>query len=673
MMSPYVVYAVPDATNKRVLPSNVGAKLPNKLGLYDMIGGVWEWTLDRVNGPKVDYAGGSAAVQDPLDSSGSNAAHRGCGFEQYAKDTDARGYFRSALRGGDSEVTRHNSSIGFRVAATLPADAPDFVVDSGTPKAFAKLSVLPDDCDGWYTIAGIRPENLAAGTYVVQTNTYPWYSGKNWMTNVYNTVKTDWQNCGGIISNAGALGAPYTNQLVVTIFPKEGDGLLDIGATDMLRYEGYGKDYVLPVIYDYHVADVDTIDMINVRFERCRLTSNSGSSGGKTIYPHLYGYYANHLSNKHGEGISFTFSNCEMGAWLYGYYDYQGNMYNIDFFYVDCVFTASNEYAGLFNGDLMFTGNSISNFVGGYRFQFCDDFARQYTQKDAFGGRVDAIMTNNWFENIAPGNLLFKLNRANYMVFMDNTYGSDNKPIYIDYVTESKVIKWQNVTEFVFDRGFDPAETYGEDDSILVHGHEVKFVYDEDPDSTTANVVTNYSLHGDAPKDNLLWSAKSTTYNESLRTNDAPEVEPGLAWVDADGNEFDPETPITDDIVYHLKGTPIALMSLHIQSFAQATNETDGSFVYLAVRATFDSEISPKAFGNWLAKVKGGSAGGNFVAKTSADGEDFDYAESVSMESDGPHPYYADKDDMLVWLKVKLADVTTVKYWKIAFVKTKTE
>ena len=78
----------------------VGAKLPNSWGLFDMHGNVWEWTLDWLGNP----VGGS---------SGSSRVFRGGSYGNTAT------MCRSATRNGWLQTSRY-STLGFRLA--LPAD-----------------------------------------------------------------------------------------------------------------------------------------------------------------------------------------------------------------------------------------------------------------------------------------------------------------------------------------------------------------------------------------------------------------------------------------------------------------------------------------------------------------------------------------------------------------------
>ena len=87
-------------------PHPVGGKAPNELGLYDMLGNVWEW----VGGWYGEYSGGM--VTDPVGpGSGSDRVFRGGGWGNFARNC------RSANRNGSSPGHRIGD-LGFRLLRT---------------------------------------------------------------------------------------------------------------------------------------------------------------------------------------------------------------------------------------------------------------------------------------------------------------------------------------------------------------------------------------------------------------------------------------------------------------------------------------------------------------------------------------------------------------------------
>jgi formylglycine-generating enzyme required for sulfatase activity len=97
------------ATTASNATAKVGSYLPNKWGLYDMHGNVWEWCLDYYT---VNAADAALAGADPVGPTvGSDRVLRGGGWGNGAS------YIRSARRIG-SAPTNRGYNIGLRVAAT---------------------------------------------------------------------------------------------------------------------------------------------------------------------------------------------------------------------------------------------------------------------------------------------------------------------------------------------------------------------------------------------------------------------------------------------------------------------------------------------------------------------------------------------------------------------------
>jgi formylglycine-generating enzyme required for sulfatase activity len=106
-LSEYAWYA--RNSNSRTHP--VGYKLPNKWGLYDMYGNVWEWCRDWYSD---SYAGGS--IIDPLGpKNGTDRVVRGGSW------SNIETLFRSALRSWDSPDIS-SDEIGFRVVMISEPD-----------------------------------------------------------------------------------------------------------------------------------------------------------------------------------------------------------------------------------------------------------------------------------------------------------------------------------------------------------------------------------------------------------------------------------------------------------------------------------------------------------------------------------------------------------------------
>ncbi|NKB66387.1 MAG: SUMF1/EgtB/PvdO family nonheme iron enzyme [Candidatus Latescibacteria bacterium] len=101
-------YAWYDGNNSSFATKDVGTRLPNAWGLFDMHGNVWEWCQDRYDS---DYYLHSPAVDPPGPEGGFRRVPRGGGFFSEAH------LLRSALRLGTSPSFRGNY-LGARLVWT---------------------------------------------------------------------------------------------------------------------------------------------------------------------------------------------------------------------------------------------------------------------------------------------------------------------------------------------------------------------------------------------------------------------------------------------------------------------------------------------------------------------------------------------------------------------------
>ena len=132
----------------------VGQKLPNAWGFYDMPGNVWEWCLD---GYIVDL--GTEVVTDPVITSDSKRVVHGGGW-----DSGAPGC-RSARRDGDPSDWR-SSDYGFRVAL-VPMDAQSLpLISTLTYQWYKNGQPISGANQSSYTISSAMIEDM--GSYSVQ-------------------------------------------------------------------------------------------------------------------------------------------------------------------------------------------------------------------------------------------------------------------------------------------------------------------------------------------------------------------------------------------------------------------------------------------------------------------------------------------------------------------------
>ena len=110
-----------DANTKKARMHPVARRRPNQWGLFDMAGNAWEWTLDR----RQPYPSAIPILQDAEDSvlrvSRDVARTRRGGSFAYEWFT-----LRSAHRGDTTYFPNQTrDGVGFRVARTMPPDAPE--------------------------------------------------------------------------------------------------------------------------------------------------------------------------------------------------------------------------------------------------------------------------------------------------------------------------------------------------------------------------------------------------------------------------------------------------------------------------------------------------------------------------------------------------------------------
>jgi formylglycine-generating enzyme required for sulfatase activity len=116
---------------KGVVP--VGSFPPNKFGLYDMLGNVWEWTEDCWHSSYEVRTPEGKLLNAPTDGSAwkdsdcvDHVIRGGSWYNNY----NSPGGLHSATRNQLNTVAR-NYGVGFRVARTLPAGAGAITVAPG--------------------------------------------------------------------------------------------------------------------------------------------------------------------------------------------------------------------------------------------------------------------------------------------------------------------------------------------------------------------------------------------------------------------------------------------------------------------------------------------------------------------------------------------------------------
>jgi formylglycine-generating enzyme required for sulfatase activity len=118
LITKYAWYRIDKTSPRRHL--EVGRLKPNNLGLFDMLGNVWEWTHDPYVYP---FVGGIESATPDNEQGGpvTNATERV--LRGGASDSSEPHYMRSAMRNRHLPHSRYGSD-GFRVARTLKAGTP---------------------------------------------------------------------------------------------------------------------------------------------------------------------------------------------------------------------------------------------------------------------------------------------------------------------------------------------------------------------------------------------------------------------------------------------------------------------------------------------------------------------------------------------------------------------
>jgi formylglycine-generating enzyme required for sulfatase activity len=105
----YPNFPIHDCDDRHAATAPVGSFLPNALGLYDMLGNVWEWTQDCWS---EGYAGAPRDGSAWLEGDCGRRVVRGGSW------IDGPGFARAAFRSGDLPGDRGDNQ-GFRLARTI--------------------------------------------------------------------------------------------------------------------------------------------------------------------------------------------------------------------------------------------------------------------------------------------------------------------------------------------------------------------------------------------------------------------------------------------------------------------------------------------------------------------------------------------------------------------------